>query len=234
MVDTLAIIPGRGGSRGIPRKNLFKLAGIPLIAYPIMAAQQSKLVDRIVVSTDDQEIAAVAREYGVESVMRPPEISGDTASSESALLHTLANLRQTERYNPDIVVLLQCTAPLTLPEDIDGTIGALLTENADSALAVTRFHYFLWQTDQTGNAVGINHDKAIRLLRQEREPQYLEAGSVYAMRSGPFQDSRHRFIGKTAMHIIPANRVLEIDDPIDLEIAGAMIAEMRKKEGLHE
>jgi CMP-N-acetylneuraminic acid synthetase len=234
MVNTLAIIPGRGGSKGIPRKNLRLLAGVPLIAYPILAAQQSKIVDRIVVSTDDQEIAEVARQYGAETVIRPPELSGDDASSESALLHVLELLQKGEHYHPDILVFLQCTAPLTLPEDIDGTIKALLTENADSALAVTQFHHFLWEQDETGNAIGINHNKTIRLRRQERVAQYLEAGSVYAMRTEAFQVNHHRFFGKTAMHIIPTGRVLEIDEPGDLEIANAMIADGRKKEDLDE
>jgi N-acylneuraminate cytidylyltransferase len=124
----LAIIPARGGSKGIPRKNIRPLAGKPLLAYNIEAARNSRYIQRVVVSTDDPEIARVAQQYGAEVVWRPAEISGDTASSESALLHTLATLREQESYAPDVLVFLQCTSPLTLAEDIDGVITALLEQ----------------------------------------------------------------------------------------------------------
>jgi len=139
-METLAIIPARGGSKGIPRKNVLPLAGKPLIAYNIEQARRSQFIRRVVVSTDDAEIAAVARQYGAEVVWRPAEISGDSASSESALLHALEQLRQQENYQPDLLVFLQCTSPHTPAEDIDGTVQALLEQQADSALAVIPFH----------------------------------------------------------------------------------------------
>ena len=226
-MNCLAIIPARGGSKGIPRKNVRPLAGQPLIAYNIQQALRSRFVNRLVVSTDDAEIASVAQGYGAQVVWRPAEISGDTASSESALLHVLETLREQEGYQPDILVFLQCTSPLTLAEDIDGTVGALLDQDADSALAVIPFHYFLWR--QTGDdATGINHDKAVRPLRQQREPQYLETGAVYVTRVPGFLHSRHRFFGKTAMYVMPAERRLEIDDPVDFEVAEVL---MRTQEG---
>ena len=154
-MNVLAIIPARGGSKGIPRENLRLLAGKPLIAHTIERARQTKSISRIVVSTDDPEIAAVSRQYGAEPVLRPAEISGDTATSESALLHAMDYLQQTEGYKPDLLVFLQCTSPLTLPEDIDGAVQALLDENADSALAVTPFHYFLWQAQAHGARYGL-------------------------------------------------------------------------------
>ncbi len=221
--EILAIIPARGGSKGIPRKNLQPLAGKPLLAYSIEAARQTSSITRTVVSTDDPEIGAVAQEYGAEVVWRPAEISGDTASSESALLHVLDHLRQSEGYEPDLLVFLQCTSPLTAPEDIEGTIRALLDANADSALAVTPFHYFLWREGQDGSAVGINHDKSRRPLRQEREPQFLETGAVYVMRTQGFRAARHRFFGKTVMYVMPRERCLEIDDPEDLIVAEALL-----------
>ena len=228
-MTALAIIPARGGSRGIPRKNVRLLAGKPLIAHTIEHARQARSVNRIVVSTDDPEIAAVSERYGAEVVWRPAEISGDTASSESALLHTLEYLQETEGYQPDLIVFLQCTSPLTLPEDIDGTVQALLNENADSALAVTPFHYFLWRQDEKGDAVGINHDKQVRLLRQQREPQFLETGAVYVMRTEGFRKAKHRFFGKTAMYIMPRERCLEIDEPIDFRLAEVLIKEREQE-----
>lgn len=218
----LGIIPARGGSKSIPKKNLHLLAGKPLLTYVIEQAHLSRYVNRIVVSTDDPAIAAVAREYGAEVVMRPEELSNDTASSEAALLHTLDYLRESENYEPDIIVFMQCTSPLTLSEDIDGAVEVFLNEKADSALTVTPFHYFLWRCSEEG-AVGINHDKFIRPLRQEREPQFLETGSIYVMRTAGFKNVKHRFFGKTVMYVIPQERCLEIDEPVDFLMAEVLL-----------
>lgn len=225
MTEILAIIPARGGSKGIPGKNIIPLAGKPLIAYTIQNARQSRFITRLVVSTDSADISAVARTYGAEMIKRPAEISGDTASSESALLHTLHTLQAAEGYTPDLIVFLQCTAPLTLPEDIDAVVERLIDENADSAFSVTPFSHFIWRIDETGNAVGVNHDKRVRLRRQERAPEYQETGAVYVMRTAGFLEHQHRFFGKTVLSVIPAARVLDIDEPADL-----VIAEMRLRE----
>lgn len=222
-MECLALIPARGGSKGIPRKNILPLMGKPLISYNIEQALCARHVDRVVVSTDDVEIAAIARQYGAEVVWRPAEISGDTATSESALLHSLEHLATTEGYQPDLLAFLQCTSPLTLAEDIDGTIQAMLDAQADTALAVIPFHYFIWNTDNSGNAKGINHDKYVRPLRQERGPQYLETGAVYVMRVSGFLEARHRFFGKTALYQMPVERRLEIDDPADFNIAETLM-----------
>jgi N-acylneuraminate cytidylyltransferase len=201
------------------------LAGKPLIAHTISTATQASSVDRVVVSTDDDEIAAVARQWGAEVVSRPAEISTYSASSELALLHTLEYLDKTEGYNPDLVVFLQCTSPLTLAEDIDGTVQALFDQEADSSLAVTPFHYFLWRRDIDGDAIGVNHDKRVRPLRQERDSQYLETGAVYVMRTKGFKEAGHRFFGKIAMYVMPSERCLEIDELIDLRIAEVLMTE---------
>lgn len=224
-MKTIAIIPARGGSKGIPRKNVQLLAGKPLIAHTIENVQQARSVSRVVVSTDDSEIAAISKQYGAEVVWRPAELSSDAASSESALLNVLDYLEETEKYEPDLVVFLQCTSPLTLAADIDGTVRALMDEKGDSALAVTPFHYFLWRQDEDGNATGINHDKGVRPLRQEREQQFLEAGAVYVMRTEGFKRARHRFFGKTAMYVMPPERCLEIDEPVHFAIAEVLLAE---------
>ena len=229
-LETLVIIPARGGSKGIPRKNLQPLAGRPLLAHTIKHARQACNVSRIVVSTDDAQIAAISGQYGAEVVWRSAEISGDTAASELALLHVLEYLQQAEGYEPDLVVFLQCTSPLTLSEDIEGTIQVLLDEKADSALAVTPFHYFLWRRDKSGNAVGINHDKAVRLMRQQREPQYRETGAVYVMRTQGFLQAKHRFFGSTAMYVMPLERCLEIDEPVDFRIAEVLMRDQQRQQ----
>ena len=223
MQNILGIIPARGGSKGIPRKNITPLAGKPLISYTIEQACHSNFINRLVVSTDDPEIATVSQQFGAEVVRRPTELSGDMVSSESALLHTLHHLASKENYQPDLVVFLQCTSPLTLAEDIDGTVQALLHHQADTALAVTPFHYFLWREDEHGDTVGINHDKRVRLLRQQRAPQYRETGAVYVMKTQGFLENKHRFFGKTAHYVIPADRCLEIDELADLAVAEILL-----------
>jgi len=151
-------------------------------------------------------------------------------------------LQHSEGYTPELLVLLQCTSPLTMAEDIDGTIQALLEQKADTALAVIPFHYFVWKeaprSAETGStemdAVGINHDKRVRLLRQQREPQYLETGAVYVMQVAGFLAARHRFFGKTAMYRMPPERRLEIDEPIDFQIAEVLLRERQEEQSLQK
>ncbi|NTW01440.1 MAG: acylneuraminate cytidylyltransferase [Oscillochloris sp.] len=226
----LAIIPARGGSKGLPRKNIRPLAGKPLIAHMIEQACAARLVSRVVVSTDDLEIAAVSQQYGAEVIWRPVAISGDTASSEAALIDALDQLERAEGYAPELIVFLQCTSPLTRAEDIDGTVRALLDAQADTALAVTPFHYFLWQMDAQGQAVGINHDKRVRLMRQQRTPQYRETGAVYVMRTAGFRQFSHRFFGATAMYRMPTERCHEIDDIADFAVAEALFEAQRRQQ----
>ncbi len=227
--EVLAIIPARGGSKGIPRKNVTLLYGKPLLAYMIEAARGSNYITRLVVSTDDSEISSVSLQFGAEVVPRPEEISGDGDSSESALLHVLEHLEKAEQYQPDLVVFLQCTAPLTTTEDIDGTIQTFIESNADTAVAVVPFHYFLWKVTPDGDATGINHDKSTRYLRQDQDPQYLEAGAVYVMRTAQFREIKHRFFGKTVLHIMPEEHQHEIDVPVDITIAEILLRERQKK-----
>ena len=219
MQEILALIPARGGSKSLPRKSVLPLGGIPLIAHTIRAAKGSSLVTRVVVSTEDAEIAAVARQFGADVVDRPLELASDEASSESALLHALEHLETSEGYRPDILCFLQCTSPLTAAEDIDNVLQTLIAADAETALAVTRFHYFVWRQDADGHAVGVNHDKAVRLRRQDRHKEFLETGAVYAMVADGFRTARHRFFGRTVVHEMPASRVLEIDDPEDFLLA---------------
>ena len=223
MVENIAIIPARGGSKGIPKKNIIEVCGRPLIEYTINAAQSAKTVQRIIVSTDDDEIATISKDIGAEIVMRPSGISGDFASSESALIHALNNLLEQERYEPDLLTFLQCTSPLTTADDIDGTVNLILNGYADSSFAAAPFHYYLWAVSNDGSVRGINHSTTSRPMRQEREQQFLEAGSVYAMKVRQFQESQFRFFGKTCLFEIPEENCFEIDEPADLPVAAAIL-----------
>ncbi len=226
-LNIIAVIPARGGSKGILGKNIKPVGGHPLILHSINAALIAETIDRVIVSTDDNEIEEIAKSGGAEVILRPPEISGDLALSESALLHVLEVLKNDEEYQPDLLVFLQCTSPLTLPEDIDGTVQALIQAEADTAFAAAPFHYFLWSRDPNGIVEGINHEKSSRAMRQQRDGQFIEAGAVYVMRVDGFLENKYRFFGKTVMYEIPEERCFEIDEPVDLLIAEQMIQKIR-------
>ena len=225
-LEILAVIPARGGSKGIPGKNIKPLLGKPLIHYTIRAALDSKFITRVIVSTDDEIIARASRASGSEVCMRPTEISGDKASSEDALIHVLTELKNKNNYTPDLVVFLQCTSPLTLPEDIDGSISILNNQRADSAFSASQFYHFIWKKGINENAEGVNHAKNLRQMRQDREVQFLENGAIYVFKTKEFLNSKHRFFGKTAIYEMPAERCLEIDDPHDFELASAALKRM--------
>lgn len=229
-MQVLTIIPARGGSKGLPRKNVLPLAGKPLIAWNIEAALATESISRLVVSTDDAEIADIARQYGAEVIDRPLELAGSSASSESALVHALDELETKEGYSPDLLVFMQCTSPLTTAEDIDTAVKNLIDNNADSCLTAKDFHYFIWQEEQDGSATGINHDKRFRPRRQDREPQYEENGAVYVMKTAGFKEAKHRFFGKTVISLMPPEHCFEIDEPVDIQICEMLLRERQQKQ----
>ena len=224
----VAIIPARGGSKGVPRKNVRLVAGKPLVAWTIEAARNAQSVDKVIVSTDDAEIARVSESYGARVIQRPPEISGDTASSESAILHVLGVL-EAEGALPDTVIFMQCTSPLTESEDIDNCVRKYEESEADSAFTAKEFFYFIWKQMPDGSMDGVNHDRRFRPRRQDREPQYEENGAIYVMNTQGFLKAKHRFFGKIAMSLMPESRCFEIDTEFDLEIASRLLAGIGKK-----
>ncbi|WP_413441093.1 cytidylyltransferase domain-containing protein [Synechococcus sp. MIT S1220] len=216
-VTALALIPARGGSKGIPGKNLTEVGGIPLVARSIRAALSSEMVSRVVVSTDDTAIASVSKNHGAEVVMRPVAIAGDTASSESALLHALESLGS-QGPLPALLAFLQCTSPFTTGEQLDRVLKALEEPDFNSAFAVSPWHGFLWRED----GLGINHDpNQPRQRRQDLQPAYLETGAIYAMRTQAFLSSGSRFCSPWQPVVIE-NSGPEIDTPSDLALCQSL------------
>ncbi|MBX7465714.1 acylneuraminate cytidylyltransferase [Streptomyces sp. MAG02] len=213
----LAVIPARGGSKGVPGKNLASVAGVPLVVRAVLACRAARLVTDVVVSTDDPAIAAAARSAGADVVVRPAGISGDTASSEAAVLHALDA-------HPDarVVLLVQCTSPFLTREDVEGVAAAVLEGGAETAVTVAPFHGFLWREDELGGGQGMGHDKSFRPRRQDRPQDFLETGAAYAMDAEGFRTHQHRFFGRTALVRTDPARVLEIDEPHDLDRARAL------------
>lgn len=223
----IAIIPARGGSKGVPRKNVLPIAGKPLIAWSIETALASKYIDTVFVSTDDAEIANVVKHYRAEVIWRPAKLASDSASSESALLHALGELA-TQGIEPELLVFIQCTAPLTLPNDIDTAIEKFKKEQADSCFTATNFHFFIWHENLDGSMTGINHDKSFRPRRQDRQPQLIENGAIYIMNVAGFKKAEHRFFGKTIFSLMPQERSFEIDEPVDFEIAEILLKRQQR------
>jgi len=147
--------------------------------------------------------------------MRPAEISGALASSESALLHVLETLGREDDYVPTVLAFLQCTSPLTMPEDIDGTVRLVLDQGYDSAVTMVPFHYLIWRQNAKGEMEGVNHSATRRLMRQQREPEYQEVGAVYAMRVQGLLEHQFRFFGRIGKYLLPPSRAFEIDEPDD-------------------
>jgi CMP-N,N'-diacetyllegionaminic acid synthase len=216
--EILAIIPARGGSKGIPRKNVQPVLGKPLIAHTIEHALSATYVTRTVVSTDDKGIAGVARAFDAKVVMRPPELATDTATSESALRHVLDSLRAAEGYDPDLIVFLQATAPIRRPFDVDRAIATLQAAGADSLLSVVPSHSFLWRHTGEGSAEPVNYDYRSRPRRQDLEPQYAENGSIYVFKPWVLREHDNRLGGKIVLYEMDAWSGIDIDAPHDLAL----------------
>lgn len=218
-MSVLVVIPARGGSKGVPDKNLARVGGVPLVARAVHAAVSAGVgAVVVVVSTDDDAIAALARAAGARVVRRPAELAGDTASSEAALQHALDD-QEGRRGDPfEVLVMVQCTSPFVTASEIADCVAAVRA-GADSAFTAAPTHGFLWRRDESGAAVGVNHDESKRPRRQDRTPEFLETGAVYAMRADGFRRSGHRFFGRTVLVETDPGRVLEIDEPADLDRA---------------
>lgn len=226
IVEIVAIIPARGGSKGVPRKNVLPIANKPLIAHSIEDAQEAKLIDRIYVTTDDSEIAYVSRNYGAEVIQRPAELASDTASSESALIHALTEIEKAG-VNPELIVFLQCTSPLRSGTDIDRAIHQLRLENADSLLSVSPTHRFLWH-NINGIAESINYDYRQRSRRQDMDPQYMENGSIYIFKPWVLKMLNNRLGGKISCFIMSEEQSHEIDSLEDFQYLKFLINQTSK------
>lgn len=221
-LNIAAVIPARGNSKGIPRKNVRPIAGRPLIVHSILDCHESQLVDQIFVSTDDEEIAQVAEQHGATIIHRPAAIAGDTASSESALIHALQEI-EVAYFHPDLIVFLQCTSPVRTGADIDQAICQLQTSGADSLLSVSPSHRFLWQ-EKKDEVISINYDYRQRQRRQDLVPQYVENGSFYIFKPWVLKTLNNRLGGKISLFCMDEKAAWEIDSLLDWKILELLLA----------
>ena len=207
----LSVILARGGSKGIPSKNIVDLNGKPLISYTIEASLQSN-VDETWVSTDSSEIASVSSTYGASVIDRPNEISTDTSQSEEALLHF------TDNHDFDIMVFIQPTSPLL--KSIDINKGLELMSRYDSILSVTREHWIpKWSMDM--NPLDWEIDN--RPMRQDKEETFLENGAFYITKRKNLLQSKLRYSGKIGFVEMPLSRSFQIDTLDDLNLINTII-----------
>ncbi|BDV30048.1 acylneuraminate cytidylyltransferase [Microbacterium terricola] len=217
----VAVIPARGGSKGVPRKNVLPVGGIPLIVRAIRAAQSATRVDRVIVSTDDAEIAELSRRAGAEVIARPAELAVDTAGSESAILHAIDELERTGTAVAT-VVFLQATSPFIPSAAVDTAVEMVTDGGYDAVFSAYEMYGFLWRRDADGAAEALNHSADVRPRRQDREPHYLETGAFYAFDAAGFRAARHRFFGRVGIVEVPEASAVEIDDAAQFSIASAL------------
>ena len=222
MGDVIAIIPARGGSKGIPGKNLKLVCGKPLLAWSIIQARAAKSINSVWVSSDSNEILAVAEEYGAIAIRRPEGLSGDTASSESAWLHALEEVEHLG-VQVDLIVGIQATSPIRSCSDLEAAIGQVKSECLDSLLTVTEIEdFFNWRIGSEGPE-SVNYDYRSRKVRQLIEKRFLENGSFYIFRPEIIRALKNRLGGKIGMYVMERHKMFQIDNPEDIVLCEAIM-----------
>lgn len=229
---TLTIITARGESKGVPGKNTRTIGGKPLIAWTIEAALHSAEGMRIIVSTDDENIARVSRECGAEvPFTRPTDLASDTATSESVVSHALNWLELNENYRPDLILLLQPTSPFRSAHDIDNALRIQKENNADAIVSVTKNNrpvQWLRRIDQFGILTAPHIAESIS-RRQEAEQLYQLNGAIYLIKTKVFVRERTFCPKNTRAYIMPVESSIDIDCELDLLIAD-LVMQHRQKE----
>ncbi|MET4318811.1 acylneuraminate cytidylyltransferase family protein [Bradyrhizobium sp. RT5a] len=219
---TLAVIAARGGSKGIPHKNLLDLCGKPLIAWTVEQARAARGVDVVAVSSDSDNILAAAEAAGAIGVRRPEDISGDLASSESAWLHAL-NATDERMGRFERIVALQATSPIRESSDIEDALATFDRDHLDSLLSVCEVEdYFNWRIGASGPEP-INYDYHNRRMRQQIEKRYLENGSFYVLIPSLLREQNNRLGGKIGFHVMERHKMFQIDRPEDVKLCAAIM-----------
>lgn len=224
-MKTVAIIPARGGSRSIPGKNILEFCGHPLLAWTIAAARGCRAIEGVYVSTDDPAIGDAAEQYGAEIVHRPPEISGDTATSESALIHACSELAGRD-IRPERVVFLQPTSPLRESLELTAALKIFEEERLDSLFSASVPEDFLmWRETQAG-LESLNYDFENRKRRQDAHGAgrvLIETGSFYITRTSLLLETNNRLGGRIGYYEVPDWKSWEIDSEEGFRLCEAMM-----------
>jgi len=221
-----AVIPARGGSKGLPGKNILEFCGRPLLAWSISCARASTAIERVWVTTDDPAIAKVAHFYGADVINRPAEISGDTASSESALIHAVGLINSSGEI-PTHLMFLQATSPLREPAELDAAARTFSEQHLDSLFsAAPAGDFCLWK--RAGDALeSLNFDYRTRGRRQDKqgESTWIETGSFYLTEVRGLLQSGNRLHGRIGIQEVEPWKVFEIDDADGLALCQSLFTE---------
>jgi len=231
-VEIVAIIPARGGSKGVPRKNIRDLNGKPLIAYTIEEALKSSYINKIIVSTDDEEVAEVSRKYGAEvPFLRPDELSCDNSPSIDAIIHAVNWLKENRNYIPDYVCLLQCTTPLRRVEHIDGTIKKLFATSMDGAVSVCEAEVNpYWTNVFDGDRLTYFIPEGRKILRRQDLPKiYRINGVVYIIKTSVLLEERSLEAKNMTGYVMDAEDSIDIDTIMDFKYAEMIMKERNYK-----
>ncbi len=221
----IAIVPARGGSKGLPGKNIKHLNGKPLIAYSIEAALKSSSIDRVIVSTDSQEIADIAIEYGAEvPFLRPANLASDSSNAIDSYLYTIDRLMQETGIVIDDFCVLQPTSPLRISSDIDAAVEVFSKNNADSVISFCEEHHPIsWHKhiQNDGRLEDIFSDRTLK-NRQELKPTYYPNGAIYIFKSTLIRSGEY-YSDNTYSYVMPRNRSVDIDVLDDFTLAAFLI-----------
>ena len=220
----LAIIPARGGSKRLPHKNKLILGGKPLISWSIEAAQKTKYLDEIIVSSDDTEILNIAHKYGIRTLLRPENLASDTASTVDVIEHILKNIDQ----DYDYIVLLQPTSPLRSYENIACAIELLINKNADAIISVCKVeHPPFWSNilPNDRNMDNFLSDEVLNKRGQDFEQYYRLNGAIYIIDKNKFLEKKSIFLKKNIFaYEMSQKQSIDIDTKLDFQIASAIIS----------
>ncbi len=223
----LAIIPARGGSKSIPRKNVKLLAGKPLIAHTIHAAVKSKYLDKIIVSTDDQEIAQVSKKAGAGVLDRPKELAQDHSLTQGVVEHALAYLAKVEKYKPDVFLILQPTSPMRTTKDIDDAVELFLKNTCDTLVSVSEAaHAVYWSFMVSGKYLKpMFGPKYLKKLRQDLPKAYITNGAICISTPASLLKYKSPYGKKIFPYVMPHERSIAIDDHVNFKLTEILIQE---------
>lgn len=217
------MIAARGGSKGIPGKNLIDFCGRPLISWSIEQAGKTKGISSVWVTSDSEEILSVSQKYGAKVVLRPSELATDTASSEVAWRHALDVIEKIEGC-VDTVVALQATSPLREPEDLERGLRDFKEQKVDSLFSCSALEdFFIWTRDQGGELQSVNYDYQNRKRRQDIQEQYVENGSFYLFKPWVLRETGNRLAGKMGISKMEFWKMFEIDSLKSLEMCQVLM-----------